>query len=188
MYRALYALLLLLLAGCAGMNPSSPEDAEDPLPNRTSEETSASGGERPEETAEEETHDASRPVAARELSSGSFGQGGARPEVRVARSAPALTEELGEEVRDRGPGVYLAALWGRKNTGGYSIGLAGAREKDGRILVRLSLKKPPKDAMVTQAITYPYVYVFVPGAAPEDLSFVDARGEELDWPVVEAGG
>jgi hypothetical protein len=188
MYRALYPLLLLLLAGCAGMNPSSPENAKDPPQNGAPEETRVSDGEPVEETAVEETRRGARSVAARELSSGSFGQGRARPEVRVARSASELTQELGEEVRARGQGVYLAALWGRKSTGGYSVGLAGAREKGGRIVVRLSLKEPPRDAMVTQAITYPYVYVFVPGAAPENLTFTDEKGRELDWPVVEAGG
>jgi hypothetical protein len=188
MFRALYALLLLLPAGCSGMNPSSPEDPKGPSPNGGSEETRAADGKPSDETTAEEAREGARSVAARELSSGSFGQGTARPEVRVARSASELTQELGEKARDRGQGVYLAALWGRKNTGGYSIGLAGAREKDGRIVVRLSLEKPPRDAMVTQAITYPYVYVFVPDAAPENLSFTDQKGQELDWPVLEAGG
>lgn len=181
MYRALYALILLLLAGCAGADPGTPED---PPSNEASEGTRTTDGGGGDET----TAGGSRPVAARELASGSFGQGAARPEVRVARSASALTAELGESVRDRGPGVYLAALWGRKNTGGYSVRLAGARRQDGEVVVRLSLERPPPDAMVTQALTYPYVYVYVPDAAPEDLRFADSRGRRLDWPVVEAGG
>lgn len=178
MYRAIYALLLLLLAGCAGMDSGAHEGSEDPP---TADET---GG----ETTSEETTDESPRVAARELDSGSFGQGTSRPEVRVASSAAALTEVFGEEVENRGEGAYVAALWGRKNTGGYSLNLAGAREDGGRVVIRLSLKEPPEDAMVTQAITYPYVFIFVPDAAPENVSFTDEKGRELDWPVVRAGG
>ena len=188
MYRALYALLLLLLVGCAGANPGTAEDATDPTLKEPPERTRVARDDRLEESTPEETSESSGPVRARELASGSFGQGEARPEVRVARSAAGLTERLGERVRDGGRGVYLAALWGRKNTGGYSMGLAGARREGGRIEVRISLEEPPKDAMVTQAITYPYVCVFVPDAAPQDVSLADERGRELDWPVVEVGG
>jgi hypothetical protein len=181
MYRAIYALLLLLLAGCAGIDSGSSEGSsegsEDPPP------ADETGG----ETTSEDTT-AESPPAARELDSGSFGQGTTRPEVRIASSAAVLAEEFGEEVEDRGEGAYIVALWGRKNTGGYSLNLAGAREKGGRLVIRLLLKEPPEDAMVTQAITYPYVFIFVPDAAPENVRFTDEEGRELDWPVVRAGG
>jgi hypothetical protein len=47
--------------------------------------------------------------------------------------------------------AVIAAFAGMKNTGGYSIQIA---ELNGR--TDIVLKSPPKDAMVTQAITYPY--------------------------------
>jgi hypothetical protein len=47
--------------------------------------------------------------------------------------------------------AVIAAFAGMKNTGGYSIQIA---ELNGR--TDIVLKSPPKDAMVTQAINYPY--------------------------------
>lgn len=164
------------------MDPGTTDGSDGPSPDTTAEETTS--GEMSEMTDEQgETG-----TAARELLSGTFGQGPARPEVRVASSASALADDLGEAVPDRGSGAYVAAFWGRKNTGGYSVALSETREQDGRTVILLSLKEPPKDAMVTQAITYPYVVVHVPGAEPGDVSLADEAGRTLDWRVVAVGG
>ena len=51
--------------------------------------------------------------------------------------------------------------------------------------VRLALKEPPPDVVVTQALTYPYAVAALRDLDPRDkkFSFVDQNGRELDWPV-----
>ena len=56
--------------------------------------------------------------------------------------------------------------------------------------VRLALEEPPPDAIVTQALTYPYVVAAVLRLDPEgkDFLFVDQGGRRLDWPLRRVGG
>jgi hypothetical protein len=44
--------------------------------------------------------------------------------------------------------------------------------------------------MVTQSLTYPYEISVLRALAPEGktFSFVDGKGEKLDWPVRRVGG
>ena len=123
------------------------------------------------------------------ISSGAPGQGPARPRVVLAPSAAALSQEIGEAVPDSGGGTYLAAYWGEKPTGGYSLAVRSARLERERVSVQLSLKEPPPDAMVTQALTYPYAVALVRGLdlRGKGFSFVDRAGRELDWPVRRVG-
>ena len=51
---------------------------------------------------------------------------------------------------DSGSGTYLAAYWGEKPTGGYSMSVRSARLEGSRVIVRLALKEPPRDAILTQ--------------------------------------
>jgi hypothetical protein len=55
--------------------------------------------------------------------------------------------------------------------------------------VRFALKEPP-DAVVTQALTYPYAVAAVRDLDSRDkrFSFVDQKGRECGWPVRFAGG
>jgi hypothetical protein len=55
--------------------------------------------------------------------------------------------------------------------------------------VRLALREAPPDAIVTQALTHPYVVAVVRGVEPggRSLAFVDRSGRELGWPVRRAG-
>jgi hypothetical protein len=123
------------------------------------------------------------------ISSGAPGQGPARPRVVLAPSAAALSQEIGAAVPDSGGGTYLAAYWGEKPTGGYSLAVRSARLEGERVSVQLSLKEPPPDAMVTQALTYPYAVALVRGLdlRGKGFSFVDRAGRELDWPVRRVG-
>jgi len=123
------------------------------------------------------------------ISSGAPGQGPARPRVVLAPSAAALSQEIGAAVPDSGGGTYLAAYWGEKPTGGYSLAVRSARLEGERVSVQLSLKEPPPDAMVTQALTYPYAVALVRGLdlLEKGFSFVDRAGRELDWPVRRMG-
>ena len=68
--------------------------------------------------------------------------------------------------------VVVAAFLGRRNTGGYGINLT--RAADGTI--RLVESLPPKDALVTQAITSPFKIVSVPVGDEQPLSF-EMEGE-----------
>jgi len=171
--------LLLLAAGCASGGPGSPDD-----PNSGENATGTTA----KETAED-TGSGSAALDVEQVSSGAPGQGRKRPRVVVAPSAAALPEALDAKVPDSGEGTYLAVFWGQKPTGGYSLGVDSARREGEGITVRLALKKPPEDAIVTQALTYPYAVAVVRGVdAGQDFAFVDQDGRELDWPVRRAGG
>lgn len=94
------------------------------------------------------------------------------------------------QVSGTGDGVYVAAFWGRKTTGGYSVAVKSAKVEGDEISIRLTLRQPPADAFVTQAITYPYAVAVLRGTDLEGKRIAAERegGGELDWPVVRAGG
>jgi hypothetical protein len=160
-------VLLLLVAGCSAGNGSEPsrEDSS-------------------------ETTDAPRDLRVEQLSSDEPGQGPRQPRAIVAPSSAALSGATGASVPDSGSGTYLAAYWGQKPTGGYSMSVRSARLEGDRVTVRLALKEPPRDAILTQALTYPYAVAVIRGLSPEgkDFSFVDEEGRELGWPVRRLGG
>jgi hypothetical protein len=160
-------LLLLLATGCSAGNGSEP-----PAGNSS-------------EKTEAEPHD----LRVGEISSGAPGQGPEQPRVILAPSATALSAASGANVPDSGEGTYLAAYWGEKPTGGYSLAVESARLEGDEVTVRLVLKEPPRDAIVTQALTYPYAVAVVRDLEPrgKDFSFVDQSGGELGWPVRSAG-
>ncbi len=123
------------------------------------------------------------------MAAGAPGRGPERPRVVVAPSAEALSETVGGRIPDHGEGAYLLCYWGQKPTGGYSLAVESARLEGERVTVRLALKEPPEDAVLTQALTYPYVLAVVRGLDPEGKEFVfEEEGEELGWPVRRAGG
>jgi hypothetical protein len=126
-----------------------------------------------------------------QISAEAPGQGPQGPLVILSPSAAGLERETGASVpSDAGGGAYLAAYWGEKPTGGYSLGARSARLEGDRVTVRLALEESPPDAIVTQALTYPYAVAVVRGLDPEgkDFLFVDQRGRRLDWPVRRVGG
>lgn len=94
------------------------------------------------------------------------------------------------EIPDSGEGTYLAVYWGAKNTGGYSVSVRGARIEGERVTVRLALERPPPDAIVTQAFTYPHAVAVLRDLSPrgKEFSFVDQNGRGIDWPVRRTGG
>lgn len=174
--------LLLLAAGCANGGPGNPNGT-------TSEESTVeTTAEEPAETTEDTGMEPTA-LKVEQISSGAPGQGPRRPRVVVAPTAAALSEELDARIPDSGRGTYLAVFWGQKPTGGYSLGVASARREGEGVTVRLMLEKPPEDAMVTQALTYPYAVAVVRGVdAGQDFAFVDQDGRQLDWPVRKVGG
>jgi hypothetical protein len=126
-----------------------------------------------------------RDLRVERISSDAPGQGPRQPRAVVATSAAALSGEVGANVPDSGSGTYLAAYWGEKPTGGYSMSVRSARLEGSRVTVRLALREPPRDAILTQALTYPYAVAVIRELDPggKDFSFVDENGRELGWPV-----
>lgn len=171
--------LLLLSAGCATNGAGSSSEDSNTKPSTTD----------PPKTAEPSVKQGE--LSLKQVAANAPGQGAKRPKVVVAPSAAALSRALGPEVKipDSGEGAYLAAFWGEKPTGGFSMAARSARREAGKVTVELALKKPPKDAFVAQALTYPYVVAVVRGVtADEEFVFVDGGGGELDWPVQRVGG
>ena len=164
-------LLLVLAMGCtAGDGSGSP--ANDP--NETT-----------------EAPETSRELRVVQITSKAPGQGPRSPRVILAPSAAALSREPGASApSDSGKATCLAAHWGEKPTGGYSLAVRSARLEGDRVTLRFALKEPPPDAIVTQALTYPYAVAVVRGLDPggKDFLFVDQGGRRLDWPVRRAGG
>ncbi len=153
--------LLLLAAGC-----SASDNASAPLPEEP------------------------RELRVGRIYSDAPGQGPRKPGVVLAPSASTLSGELGAEVPDSGAGTYLISYWGEKPTGGYSLIVESASLEGGRVTVRLALEEPPPDAILTQALTYPYVVAVVRDVDPrgKEFVFVDHQGRELGWPVRRVGG
>ena len=126
-----------------------------------------------------------RELRVERISSDAPGQGPRHPQAVVAPSAATLSGEVGANVPDSGSGMYLAVYWGEKPTGGYSMSVRSARLEGSRVTVRLALREPPRDAILTQALTYPYAVAVIRELDPggKDFSFVDENGRELGWPV-----
>lgn len=167
MKRLAVLLLLLLAAGCSDENggPVTGDTGGEPAPETTA--------------ATEET----REPPVEQLASGSDGLD--RRQVMVAPSAAALSEATGVEVPDAGEGTYLAVFWGEQPTGGYTVEVTAVRLAGDRVTVEVALEPPPEDAMVSQALTYPYAAALVRAVDPSgrDFVFVAPKGRELDWPV-----
>src|ERR687893_1241639 len=132
---------------------------------------------------------APRDLRVEQISAGALGQGSKGPRVIVAPSAAAISEAIGTSIPDAGRGTYLAAYWGEKPTGGYSLAVESARLEGDRVTVRLALQEPPPDAILTQALTYPYAMAVIRDLdlLEKDFSFVDQEGQELGWQVRRAG-
>jgi hypothetical protein len=130
-----------------------------------------------------------RDLRVERVASGAPGEGPREPRVVLAPSAEALSKDLGAQIRGSGEGTYLVVYVGQQPTGGYSVGVAGARVEGDRVTVRVSLEGPPSDAIVTQSLTYPYEISVLRGLSAEgkSFSFVDGDGRELGWPVRRAG-
>lgn len=166
-------LLSLILAACSSGNPGQPDDR--PETNDPPETTGTDGESSGESNMEQ-------------LASEAPGQGSKRPRLLLASSAADLSRAMGARIPDAGAGTYLAVFWGEKTTGGYSIEIQSVRVEGDRTAVRLSLKEPPPDAMLTQALTYPYAVAVVRGESlgEKNIHLEDQEGRGLDWPVREA--
>jgi hypothetical protein len=183
-------LLSVILAACSsGGNSSKPEDRPEsngPPESAGDEITSGMEASSPETTGPDEEPSGGSRVE--QLGSEAPGQGPKRPRLLLASSAADLSRAVGTRIPDAGAGTYLAVFWGEKPTGGYSVKIQSVRVAGDRATVRLSLKDPPPDAMLTQALTYPYAVAVVRGEGlrGRDIHLEDQKGRRLDWPVREA--
>lgn len=176
-------LLPVILAACSPGDTGQPEDRPETNGDETTSDMEASSP----ETTGPETESSGEPDV-EQLISEAPGQGPKRPQVFLAPSASVLSRAAGIEAPNAGEGTYLAAYWGEKPTGGHSIEIQSARMEGDRATIRISLNKPPPDAMVTQALTYPYAVAVTRGESLEgkDILLEDQEGRGLDWPVRKA--
>ena len=69
--------------------------------------------------------------------------------------------------------MVLAAFLGVRSTGGYSVKIEGIGKRKNKIVVAVREAKPPKNAMVIQAITSPYhIKVVDRSALPVEFKIV----------------
>ena len=182
-----------LAASCAGGNnsggvaDSSTGDTNVPSEtgrtNATTGETGGTSGSTGATTVSSTTSGAES-VRLEKISSGTMGP--ERRQILVASSAGDLAAALGLRVPDSGQGTYVAVAWGEKPTGGYTIDFGSVGVKGVRLEVGVDLKEPPPDAMVAQALTYPYAVAVLRGVdlGEKELILVTRNGRELGWPVV----
>ena len=173
---------LLLAAGCSGggeEDGGGTESADSPS-ETTGDSTGGDTAPLPETTQEAGM---AGDVPLEQIAAGSNGL--QQPQVVVAPSADALSETTGVQVPDAGEGTYLAVFWGEKPTGGYTVEVLSARTEGSRIIVQLALQKPPPDAMVSQALTYPYAAAVLRNVDPgeKEFVFVTGNGREIGWSV-----
>ena len=80
-------------------------------------------------------------------------------EIKMLENDPLLKDKMKHD--DIGNSNYVILNMGEKNTGGYSIGVEKVEETDKNIIITVKENNPAADAMVTQAITYPYTVIKV---------------------------
>ena len=56
---------------------------------------------------------------------------------------------------------------GEKPTGGYTVKVSGVDRQGGTCMVRYQIEPPPRDAMVTQALTYPSLSIRITPACKD---------------------
>jgi hypothetical protein len=162
---ALLMIFLMLAAGCA------------PGPERQAPGTTG--------------HETKRDPGAGEMSVEQIAESQSGPDERrvvVAGSAAELSAATGLQVPDAGEGLYVSAHAGERPTGGYRVSLSGMAAGK----VRVTIREPGSEDIVTQALTQPYAVAVVRYESeqlPEtgEPQFVNAKGEPLGWPVRRVG-
>ena len=115
------------------------------------------------------------------------------PATRIARTAEewaALWQSVGREPAiPFAPGaVGIGAFQGAKPTGGYGVEFAGAAFQGGALDVVLREIVPAPDAIVTQAITYPWAIVLVAGAEGAEPQLRYETGTASQYPQLPGPG
>lgn len=122
-----------------------------------------------------------RPVGFGELARGQ--RSGLEPHeagIRVADGAAAWESLWSDHARGEPPNADHREAWvglvllGERPTGGYAVAVDEVLGASGRYVVRAVEDEPDPGAIVTQALTYPWVAVAVErgAGAPEDVDLV----------------
>ncbi len=85
-----------------------------------------------------------------------------------------------------GDKTYLYVSWGERPTGGYEVSIIDALRRRDEIIVRVRYRRPAPDAMVTQAITYPFDLATIP-ITGYPVRFVQAETESPRTPATLRG-
>ena len=103
---------------------------------------------------------------------------------RVRRAPPSVTlEKRGEE--EQGDRVFIVAALGEKPTGGYRIEITQVSLHGSTLTVEARVTVPPKGAILTQALTYPFDAVWIPADRLENrrkplaVRLTDEQGKVL---------
>ena len=86
-------------------------------------------------------------------------------ELRTTDQWQSFWQQVGREpprVLDPSAEMAAAIFLGEKNTGGYAADVIGARVREGRLVIDYRESSPAPGAMVTQALTSPWVVAIVP--------------------------
>ncbi len=124
--------------------------------------------------------------------------GAARPgAIPFERATAQERASLGEKVRGvsgarpgvttekHGQRVAIVAALGEKRTGGYSIEITRVTLRGSLLTVKATVTEPARDAIVTQALTYPFDVVWISAARlarvrrPLTLRFTDEKRKVL---------
>lgn len=73
--------------------------------------------------------------------------------------------------------IYIAVLGGEKMSGGYSIKVKTVEDIEGKIKVTAEEQSPAEDAMVTQALTYPFTVIKASNITPSIMVVSDGGVE-----------
>jgi len=85
-------------------------------------------------------------------------------ELRTTDQWQSFWQQVGREpprVLDTSAEMAAAIFLGEKNTGGYGAEIIAARVREGRLVIDYRESSPAPDAMVTQALTSPWVVAII---------------------------
>ncbi|MBE0450996.1 MAG: protease complex subunit PrcB family protein [Clostridia bacterium] len=95
-----------------------------------------------------------------------------------------LKLERGYNYWESDDGYILFIASGLKATGGFGIEVLSVEDNEGKTVVSVSETSPDPDAMVTQAIEYPYALIRFEGTT-DDFSIMNQDGEAFDRKEVD---
>ncbi|SMC02509.1 PrcB C-terminal [Rubrobacter radiotolerans DSM 5868] len=144
----------------------------------------------PSETSAPEATAGGRELNVEEVFSGDAGSGSReRPGVVLSAEPEDLPVSGASQVERTGPQAgevfYAAVFAGERPTGGYDVEVRDAVLRGERVVLEVALIEPPEEAIVTQALTYPFTVVEISGTDLQgrEVRLTDEEGRDPGWPV-----
>ena len=75
-------------------------------------------------------------------------------------------QPLVKTIKGKGNNTYVFISLGERPTGGYAVKITNVKIANGTVVISYKEVKPPKDAVVTQQLTYPWVVLKVVSPLP----------------------